>query len=174
MKVRNLFLILLSVLVPQASFATTTLTVHHHSYQIRIPQNWVRLLPSEENIVLQGPGPNGTHAVVFVSHTGQTGVEFNQTALEADVGTYYEGRKTYIAQKNGKLIGLIPFWTDKKARAFSFGTGVDYQIGDEIYHERTRFTSCKGSVFQIKSLDFSSPEKAGSAFQLGKSFVCEN
>jgi hypothetical protein len=158
-------------------FVSTTLaagfSVQNHPFSLRLPSGWQQVLPNEQNLVFQGPEAEGTRPVLFVSHTGLQGVNFSGEVLERQIHSYYRGRSDYVASKGGTLLKFLPLRQASRGRnSPAFLTGVDYRVGRDVYHERSAYVSCGGSVFLVKTLDFREPASENSAAKAGESFRC--
>ena len=143
-------------------------------FSLSLPASWKNVSTTSVNFIAQGPEYDGTHSALFVSHTGLDRITFNAPRMEHDLPEYYAGRKEYIESKGGKLLKKILYEHSQIKGQEIFYVGVDYRLGDEVYYERSQYISCRGSIFQVKSLDFETLGKPGSALQVGRTFACKN
>ena len=137
---------------------------------------WTQALPNNHNLYLIGnQNHDAPYPVLFVSNTSLKNVEFNFLTMSSQMDSYLEGRKNYIKEKEGVFIEFFPLLKMKTPQPSEiYLIGVDYQIGNNIYHERSVFFNCSGSVFHMKTLDFDLPEKSNSAYNLGMTLKCKN
>ena len=162
------------ILMPMSNIYSAQYSLHKQKLELLEDSNWESVLPNRNNLIFQKTKKSqNPYPVLFVSSTQIEDVKFNTTGLQVRIDSYTEGRVKYINAKGGQLIRFIPYSKSVQSEGTEDHlAGVDYQIGDEIYHERTRFVSCYGSVLHVKSLDFSHPEKVGSAYLFGRTLKC--
>jgi hypothetical protein len=162
------------LIVFAANAFASPFTLQAQKFELNAPKNWSHVLPNDNNLLLQGPETRGqARPMVFVSYTQLKDVKFNPAGMQVRIGSYTEGRRRYIRAKGGHLLRVIPY-THKSEGAGNeiHSTGVDYKIGHETYFERTSFISCHGSVFHVKTIDFSDPKAKQSANSIGQTFKC--
>lgn len=171
--IKSLCLFLVLTASTSACFAAD-FVLHGQAFSLLNSKKWEKVLPNDNNLILQGPTTGtGGQPVVFVSNTDLKDVQFDSAGMQVRIDSYNEGRRKYINSKGGQLIGFVAYEKHAGPKKSEFhSTGVDYQIGHEIYHERSVFVSCNGSVFHVKTLDFQDPAKPDSANTLGKTFKC--
>jgi hypothetical protein len=173
-KILLILIFLFSTLV----FSKESFEIKNVRFTLDVDSNWESVLKNAHNLyLLKKPTPDlGSEkpkSVLLVSNTTLSGVTFNERAMRTQVSTYIEGREKYLKGKEATIDRFVPFEIVKKSSGLIFYmVGVDYQIGNDKYFERSMYVNCSNKIFHIKSLDFILTEDVTSAFQLGKSLKC--
>ncbi len=175
----NKFLLILFFCLSTEAYSKESFELKNVKFTFDTQKKWDSVLSNHHNLYLLRKEENKEEtikpkSVLFTSNTTLKGVTFNERAMRAQVDSYIEGREKYLKGKEATIDRFVPFEIVHNSSGLSFFVvGVDYQIGNEKYFERSMFVKCTDVIFHVKSLDFILPEQEDSAFQLGKSLKCD-